>query len=75
MPDSDQYLWGYIEKESKVSDKISELRKEAIINHGIKDTLNQFTIRIKFLEGTAIENSQYVLIDDVISNSWLNTEE
>jgi len=75
IPNSDYYFWGYIKKNSAVSDRLSVLRKEALINHALANATNNFIIKIKFLKDTPIENTQYVLIDEIITNSWINTEE
>jgi len=75
IPDRDDYVWGYMKKNSEVSKKMEQLRREAIINQGLQKSLHKFIVTVKFLKDTSLENNQHVSIENVIANSWVNTEE
>jgi hypothetical protein len=76
IPDSPIVFWGYVKKGSTVEQEmfrcIEEDIRMRILSHNIK---HEFILKVRFLEDSPAENSQYVLIEELEATKWVNTEE
>lgn len=76
VPDTDYVFWGYVKRGS---DEYEELVKYMDFN--LKDVIldvkpvHQFILKVRFLEDSPTENSQYILIEDIVSRKWVNMVE
>jgi len=76
IPNTENHLWGYIKRDSEISDTLERLQKDTSdFKIRSKDGLKKFLIEMRFMEDSDAENNQAVMIDRIISNSWVNTEE
>ncbi len=75
-PNSDTVFWGYIKKDSPLSSELI-LNIESNIKNTLSDIKveNQFILKVRFLADSPRENDQYILIDDIVSKKWVNTQE
>lgn len=76
IPNSDMLFWGYIKKGSEAEYKLfqymgSDLKREIID----RKSNHQFILKLRFLPDSPHENDQYVIIDDVVSEKWINMDE
>jgi len=75
VPGTDKYLWGYVKKGSELHERFLRLNRETESFRFASSSKSESILKIKFLKDSPTENKQYVLIDDIISSSWVNTKE
>ena len=75
VPGTDKYLWGYVKKGSELHERFLRLNRETESFQFASSSKSESILKIRFLKDSPTENKQYVLIDDIISSSWVNTKE
>lgn len=75
VPGTDKYLWGYVKKGSELHERFLRLNRETESYRFASSSKSESILKIRFLKDSPTENKQYVLIDEIISSSWVNIKE
>lgn len=76
IPNSNLVFWGYLKKGSPEEEKLYRLIEENLKMRVLHHQINhEFILKVRFLEDSPIENDQYIFIEDIISQRWINTDE
>jgi hypothetical protein len=76
IPNSNMVFWGYVKRGSpeqeQLNDSIIDDLKNPIIN---KMMVHEYILKVRFLADSPNENDEYILIEDLVSRKWINTDE
>jgi hypothetical protein len=76
IPNSDIVFWGYVKQNSEEQKRLNRFI-EADYNNSVINKINrhEFILKVRFLAESPHENSEYVLVEDIISQKWINVDE
>jgi hypothetical protein len=76
IPNSNMVFWGYVKRGSPEQYQLNSYIEADLKNPIISKTMvHEYILKVKFLADTPHENEEYILIENIVSRKWINTDE